>query len=551
MPEYYYTHILREGKPPGDAEIKPMSPPRSFLFPACFLFFAAPVSPARADDPPPAPSAPVAETPDFQSANWVPAAPENFKPSTRPSAEQPIDRIVIHDIEGPAMSAVRWFQNPKAQVSSHYVIDAVTGTVYQQVKERDIAWHAGDRITNARSVGIEHGGYAYRPGFFSTVQYEASAKLVRDISRRHNIPRDREHIIGHFEVPDSANPGKFGGRGGHTDPGPYWDWDYFMTLIRNYAARPPYLSGMAPVPALPLIMHPGEVRAATFPDASPFPADSKNAPTLLRLENTGDDPWLSDRKDSPSPDRREFGTVYLGTADGRNSLLAAADWISPRYVGSSVDGDVAPGSFGNFAMTLRAPRDFLGDITESFRLIRVPVAPLQPVPFGEGATITVRVVPWDIVVPLPQTPPPGWEAKIMPDGTRVFWRKVSPLGRFDERMPKAQPLHWETYLPVAGEWDVYVRYPAGRDRSSEVTYKVSDPYTPAKRLNQRVGGGVWRKLGRYLLNADPKTASDTKYPDAAPTGTFLGLVSLNPNEAMPGVVVAGDVRFVGPFPSAE
>ena len=202
-----------------------MSPSRQLGCGLLFPLASLTPPPARADPPPT----------DYPGAVWAPASPGNFQPSGRPSPALPIDRIVIHDIEGAGPEAIRWFQNPQARVSSHYVVDGQTGRVTQLVRERDIAWHAGDRLTNAHSVGIEHGGYAYRPGFYNPVEYEASAHLVRAIALRYGIPCDRTHIIGHFEVPDSAHPGQGGGRNGHTDPGPYWD--YFIALVRS-DARP-------------------------------------------------------------------------------------------------------------------------------------------------------------------------------------------------------------------------------------------------------------------------------------------------------------------------
>ncbi|MBC7805077.1 MAG: N-acetylmuramoyl-L-alanine amidase [Akkermansiaceae bacterium] len=532
--------------------------PFPFLCLASVLFFSTPAS-SSAAEPPEAPAMPVAETPDFLGAVWEPAAPTNFKPSARPSADQIIDRIVIHDIEGLALSAVRWFQNPKAQVSSHYVIDAQTGMVYQQVKERDVAWHAGDRITNTRSVGIEHGGYAYRPGFFSITQYEASAKLVRDISQRHNIPRDREHIIGHFEVPDTANPGKFGGRGGHTDPGPYWDWDYFMTLVRNDAKLPPNVSGIALLlpssllsyPGSPFVLRPGETVTATFRGANVL----RNIPeSAFTLTNHGDDMWLADRKDKQETERRKAGTVFLGTASGQDSRLAAADWISPRYVGSSADGDIAPGDSGKFAMSLRAPGDFLGEITEMFRLINVPPAPRQPVPFGDMITLSVRIDPWDITVPIPPALPSGWTPKTMPGGARVYWRKSVPGAKKGERTtPAPQPVVWETNLPLPGDWDVYVRFPGGSGRTAAASYAVNASVLQKTTLDQRTRGSGWRKVGRYRFETGgtvPASAGNTFASTLPGKPPVQATVILEADAVTPGVLAAGDLRFVGPFPAA-
>ena len=380
-----------------------------FLSLFLLLFLLLFPAPAPADAPLPA----VAETPDYPGAVWAPASPANFWPSSRPSPAQPIDRIVIHDIEGTVPDAVRHFQDSAARVSSHYVVDGETGRVTQMVRERDIAWHAGDGPTNARSIGIEHAGYAYRPGFFNAVEYEASARLIRAIARRYAIPRDRTHIIGHFEVPDSAHPGHFGGRNGHTDPGPYWDWGYFMALVRSDAR-----SGPGPLPPV-FVLHPGQTARAEF-----------------LLVNTGDDPWPADADAAG----RALGPVYLGVWGRTGSALSGPDWVSPRFVTLPVGGDTAPGASGRFIVPLHVPPAFLGRASAQFRLFRVPAAPGLPVPFGPVLTASVRVAPWDIRstpggrVALPAAG--AWDVSVRRVGR---WRR---LGRFWFAGPAAVTEAW-------------------------------------------------------------------------------------------------------------
>lgn len=460
---------------------------------------------------------PAAETPDYPGAIWESASPANFQPSRRPAPELPVDRIVIHDIEGTAPEAIRWFQNPQAEASSHYVVDGQTGRITQMVRERDIAWHAGDRRTNARSIGIEHGGFAYRPGFYNPVEYEASAHLVRAIALRYDIPRDRTHIIGHFEVPDATRPGHFGGRSGHTDPGPYWDWDYFLTLVRSDASCVP-----APPPAF-VVLHPGETASAAF--------------TLL---NTGDDAWPSDRKAAADAALRGLGPVYLGAAAVPNSAFSGPDWVSPRFAASAAS-ETAPGAAGRFVMLLHAPPAFLGLSTETFRLVKVPVAPRLPVPFGPILTVSVRVVPWDLRV-APPPPPPGWAAKTLPDNSRALWCKVAA--------PKSNALHpvrWQVTLPLAGAWDVFVRWVPGPGRTARAAYQVGDKKAV---LLPRRGGGQWQRLGRFPFGGPPEAPNvrpGTPLPVPAP---ILGTVTLLPGASAPGVFVAGEVRFLGPYPAA-
>jgi N-acetyl-anhydromuramyl-L-alanine amidase AmpD len=487
-----------------------------------------PVTPPLSPTPPvPA----VTETPDYPGAIWAPASPANFQPAQRPSPEHPIDMIVIHDIEGTAMGALHWFQNPQAQASSHYIVDGHTGQVYQLIKEHDIAWHAGDKPTNARSVGIEHEGYAYRPGFYNPVEYEASAHLVRSIALRYNIPRDRTHIIGHFEVPDTAHPGHFGGRNGHTDPGPYWDWDYFMALVRNDARIDP-----APASA-PFILHPGQSAEAAF-----------------TLTNTGDDPWPADPAAAPDKDLRMQGPVYLGAQPGggaTDSRFAGPDWVSPRFAASSADGTVAPGGTGRFVVPLHAPADFLGTVSETFRLTKVPPAPHLPVPFGPSLTVSARVVPWDLPVPLPSSPPPpGWTPKTLPGGVQTLVYHVAPQTKQPEN-----GLRRQITLPLGGAWDVYVRSAPGAGRTARAVYQVTSAAgTHTHTVDQRTGGGQWRKLGRYAFTV-PASDSLANGPGPRPgqpqppPPPIIGTVDLLPSASAPGTLISGDVRFVGPFPT--
>ncbi|HUP32974.1 MAG TPA: N-acetylmuramoyl-L-alanine amidase [Gaiellaceae bacterium] len=154
----------------------------------------------------------------------------NFTQAHRPI--QSVDRIVVHVTEGSFWGSVHWLKNPRAHASSHYVVSR-RGKIVQLVHLSDIAWHAGHWGTNERSVGIEHEGFTYGPHGFAEAQYHASAKLAAWIARRSLMPITRQTFIGHHEVPDGR-----GGRGGsshHTDPGPRWNWNRYLRLVRRYA----------------------------------------------------------------------------------------------------------------------------------------------------------------------------------------------------------------------------------------------------------------------------------------------------------------------------
>jgi N-acetylmuramoyl-L-alanine amidase len=188
----------------------------------------------------------VSATPDYPAATWIPADLANYSYGNRPHDRQ-INLIVIHDIEGSYASAIAAFQDPARAGSAHYVIGA-QGQIAQMVQEHDIAWHAGNWDYNTRSIGIEHEGYAWVPYTYTGPEYRASEQLVASICSRWGVPLDRNHVIGHNEVPDPNNPGLFGGSDHHTDPGPYWDWTNYMIQAQLYASQLPSPPHLGPDP---------------------------------------------------------------------------------------------------------------------------------------------------------------------------------------------------------------------------------------------------------------------------------------------------------------
>jgi N-acetyl-anhydromuramyl-L-alanine amidase AmpD len=160
------------------------------------------------------------ESTDYAPALWVAASSSNYTVANRES-DYPINYVVIHTTQGSYSGAISWFQNPSAQVSAHYVIRSSDGQITQMVREKDIAWHAGNWTYNTQSIGIEHEGWVSDPSWYTDAMYRASAALTRNICLKYGIPMDRAHIIGHNEVPGAT----------HTDPGQYWNWTYYMSLV--------------------------------------------------------------------------------------------------------------------------------------------------------------------------------------------------------------------------------------------------------------------------------------------------------------------------------
>ncbi|MGW1447016.1 N-acetylmuramoyl-L-alanine amidase [Micromonospora sp. NPDC002411] len=159
---------------------------------------------------------------DYGPAAWAPASTSNYTVASRPGSHQ-VNRIVIHTAQGSYSGTVGWFQNPAAQASAHYTFRSSDGAVTQSVREKDIAWHAGNWTYNTQSIGIEHEGFVDNAAWLTDAMYRASAALTRSLATKYGIPKDRAHIIGHNEVPGAT----------HTDPGPNWNWTYYLQLVNG------------------------------------------------------------------------------------------------------------------------------------------------------------------------------------------------------------------------------------------------------------------------------------------------------------------------------
>ncbi|MGC4943145.1 N-acetylmuramoyl-L-alanine amidase [Kribbella sp. DT2] len=160
---------------------------------------------------------------DYPGAIWNAANSANY----RVGRTAAISTIVIHVAQGSYAGTISWFKNASSQVSSHYVVRSSDGQVTQMVAEKDTAYHA--RNTNPYTVGIEHEGYVAQPSWFTDAMYRASAALTKNIAERRGIPKTRTYIKGHNEMPGND----------HTDPGPNWNWTYYMQLVNGGDPNPP------------------------------------------------------------------------------------------------------------------------------------------------------------------------------------------------------------------------------------------------------------------------------------------------------------------------
>ncbi|MFG1606079.1 N-acetylmuramoyl-L-alanine amidase [Actinoplanes sp. NPDC049265] len=237
-----------------------------------------------------------AECPRDLDCRWLPAAYAsnnpadanaygNYDPADRPR-DLPIRYIVIHDTESSYQSTLASFQNPTAYTSAHYVIRSSDGEVTQMVRTSDIAWHAGNSLVNDESIGIEHEGYAADGSvWFTDAMYRNSAALVRYLAARYHIPLDRDHIVGHDDIAHQRNY-----TGSHWDPGPFWNWSYFMKLLHAPATRP----GSRLVTLAPnFAANQQELTYCTTSGCRTLPKQPSST-TLLRAEPRDDAPLITD-----------------------------------------------------------------------------------------------------------------------------------------------------------------------------------------------------------------------------------------------------------------
>ncbi|MFI0925676.1 N-acetylmuramoyl-L-alanine amidase [Streptomyces sp. NPDC021012] len=178
---------------------------------------------------------PAVECPPTVACTFIPALYTEDKGNYNIASRTPngtggfdVRQIVIHDVEGTHDGAVNVFQTPETWASAHYIVRA-DGRVTQMVETKNEAFHANNKTINMHSIGIEHEGYAIKGdgGWYTEPQYEASKNLVKYLAAKYNVPLDREHVIGHDEVP-SIHDALLQD---HWDAGPFWDWNHFMQLL--------------------------------------------------------------------------------------------------------------------------------------------------------------------------------------------------------------------------------------------------------------------------------------------------------------------------------
>ncbi|WP_329458622.1 N-acetylmuramoyl-L-alanine amidase [Streptomyces sp. NBC_01497] len=295
---------------------------------AAQLVRAYPKAPAQ-----PGPSARATECPATVSCRFVAASPSNGQVADRPDDGMSVKYLVIHDTETSYDAAVRLFQTAGG-ASAHYVMKSSDGSVTQMVPTKDLAFHAGNYWFNMHSIGIEHEGYAAQGAtWYTEAQYQETADLVTYLAAKYGIPLDREHIIGHDNVP-APTDGTVAGM--HWDPGPYWDWNRFMALLGVPA---PSSHGVGAVGTAVTIT---PSFAANVQTAKICPADDPSGATPACTSRRAPSNFLPVRT-APDPGAPVVADPYVHA--GGEGTTGIADWGGTVSAGQQY---VVAGTSGNW-----------------------------------------------------------------------------------------------------------------------------------------------------------------------------------------------------------
>ncbi len=101
---------------------------------------------------------------DYPLAEWAPASASNYTASSRPQA-YPLDYVVIHVTQETFPEPWPSSRTPRRRCP-RCLVRSADGHVAECVRERDIAWHAGNWDYNTRSIGIEHEGWVDQARLF-------------------------------------------------------------------------------------------------------------------------------------------------------------------------------------------------------------------------------------------------------------------------------------------------------------------------------------------------------------------------------------------------
>lgn len=485
---------------------------------------------------------------DYPSAIWDPAASCNYTATVTSK-----DTIIIHTIEGTAAGARSWMKNCASSVSSHYVLSEA-GTVWQMVDERYKAWHVG--CLNSRSIGLEHEGYAGSSSH-PTSLYNASAALCRNICDRRGIAKAHRTcppgILGH----NDANNCVCGGT--HWDPGGGWDWGYFINRI-NGTTPPPTWAATYRAQSYPSTMVAGSTAIVWAEFNNTGTGHWLHDQTFLGTQGPQDrnspfctsGNWANchrpsevDQSDVANGQVGRFTFILTapataGTYTEKFKLVReGVTWFGPEITwtitvtpsGPDTTAPSTPGtptataaSTSQINLSWPASSDNVG--VTGYKIYRNgayldsvggSTLAYSNTGLAAGTTYTYRVSAFDAAGnESAQSAARDETTWIIIDNTSAAFSasanwatstyssdKYGADYRWRSTTAISDQAVWTITIPTADNYQVYVWWSEGTNRSAVAPFKVNDGTSIP--MNQQTGGGQWNSLGTFSMAAGTNT----------------------------------------------
>jgi hypothetical protein len=178
---------------------------------------------------------------------YPPPSPPYYGPVSKSSGNgnKPLTRLVIHCTAGAdgkgSTGTAEYFRSAAAKGSAHYITDA--NLTIQSAYDSVVCWHAPP---NMHSIGIEmccslsSRGQGHWELASHVKMMQRTARLTAELCLAYNIPvvkltvaqvrAGQKGICGHWDVSRAF------GQSSHWDPGEYFPWATFMTMVRAEVA---------------------------------------------------------------------------------------------------------------------------------------------------------------------------------------------------------------------------------------------------------------------------------------------------------------------------
>ena len=132
--------------------------------------------------------------------NFSPNHSKNFRSRSK------IKFVIIHYTGMQSeIESIKRLKNPRYKVSCHYLINR-KGTIYQMVRDKNVAWHAGKskwkkfENLNNYSIGIELVNKGHQFGYqnFSKKQIKSLISLCKNLKKKYSIKS--KNFLGHSDI---------------------------------------------------------------------------------------------------------------------------------------------------------------------------------------------------------------------------------------------------------------------------------------------------------------------------------------------------------------